>query len=55
MHMLGTILTVFAFVLFAFAAFAWQPPIEPYRIRLVAAGLAFWVLAVLLSGAGIRL
>jgi len=51
--MLGTILIVFAFVLFAFAAFAWQPPIEPYRMRLVAAGLAFWTLSLLIGARGL--
>jgi hypothetical protein len=38
--MIGTILLVFAFVLFVCAAFA-----VPSRVNLVAAGLACWVLA----------
>lgn len=45
--MLTEILLVFAFVFFAVAA-AWNP--EPYRYRLVATGLAFWVLSLLLAG-----
>lgn len=45
--MLTLILLVFAFVCFALAAF-WQP--NPPRINLIAAGLAFWVLSVILSG-----
>ena len=46
--MLGTILLVFAFVIFCIAAW-WNPP-PPYRGNLIAAGLAFWVLSILLSG-----
>lgn len=42
--MAPTICLVFAFVFFVIAAL-WNP--EPYRDRLVAAGLAFWVLASL--------
>lgn len=45
--MLSLILLVFAFVLFAVAAI-WNP--EPYRERLIASGLAFWVLSVILAG-----
>jgi hypothetical protein len=45
--MIGTILLVFAFVLFALAAF-WNP--APPRVNLIAAGLAFWVLSLLLGG-----
>jgi hypothetical protein len=48
--MLTTILLVFAFVLFFIAAFAWQPLVEPYRIRLIAAGLTVWVASVLFVG-----
>lgn len=40
------ILLVFGFVFFAVAA-AWNP--EPYRYRLVATGLAFWVLAEIVT------
>jgi hypothetical protein len=48
--MIGLILLVFAFVLFTIAA-VWQPaPPSPWFGRLVAAGLACWVLSVLLSG-----
>lgn len=46
--MIAIILLVFAFVLLALSAF-WQP--GP-RVNLLAAGLAFWVLAELLRGAG---
>lgn len=45
--MLTLILLVFAFVCFALAAF-WQP--NPPRVNLIAAGLAFWVLSVILAG-----
>lgn len=45
--MLTLILLVFAFVCFALAAF-WNP--VPPRINLIAAGLAFWVLSVILAG-----
>lgn len=45
--MLTLILLVFAFVCFALAAF-WNP--APPRINLIAAGLAFWVLSVILAG-----
>lgn len=44
--MLGTILLVFAFVLFCLAAFG----VSSDRWNLVAAGLAFWVLSILLGG-----
>jgi len=40
---------VFAFVLFAIAAFAWPAPIEPWRVKIVAAGLMFYVLAQLIG------
>jgi hypothetical protein len=45
--MLTLILLVFAFVCFTLAAF-WNP--TPPRVNLIAAGLAFWVLSVLLAG-----
>lgn len=45
--MLTLILLVFAFVCFSLAAF-WNP--VPPRVNLIAAGLAFWVLSVLLAG-----
>ena len=45
--MLTLILLVFAFVCFALAAF-WNP--SPPRLNLVAAGLAFWVLSLILAG-----
>lgn len=48
--MLGLILLVFAFVLFTIAA-VWQPaPPSPWFGRLVAAGLACFVLAQLING-----
>jgi len=46
--MLTMILLVFAFCCFALAAF-WNP--NPPRVNLIASGLAFWVLSVLLAGA----
>jgi hypothetical protein len=46
-YMLTLILLVFAFVCFALAAF-WTP--NPPRVNLIAAGLAFWVLSVILAG-----
>jgi hypothetical protein len=46
--MLNTILLVFSFVLFAIAAF-WNPNPAP-RYNLIAAGLAFLVLSMLLGG-----
>jgi len=48
--MLTMILLVFSFVCFVLAAL-WNP--APPRVNLVAAGLAFWVLSVLLAGAHI--
>lgn len=50
--MLTLILLVFAFVLFAIAAFVY-PNAQPSPWgwgRFIAAGLAFWVLSVLLAG-----
>lgn len=44
--MLTLILLVFAFVCFVLAAFWPNPP----RVNLIAAGLAFWVLSVILGG-----
>ena len=38
-------LVVLAGALFFFAAFAWPAPVEPYRTKLVAAGLFFWVVS----------
>lgn len=50
MHVtLGTIFVVFAFVLASIAAF-WGPPVEPHRLRLVAASLAFYFISILLAG-----
>jgi hypothetical protein len=44
------ILLVFAFVFFVIAACVPWVPIDPYRLRLVALGLAFWVLTSILAG-----
>jgi len=33
------ILVCVAMVFFGFAAIAWNPPVEPYRVRLLAAGM----------------
>ena len=33
------VLLILALVLWGFAAFAWPPLVEPYRVRLIAAGL----------------
>ena len=40
---------VFALVLFALGAFAWPPIVEPWRVKIVSAGLMFWVLAQLVG------
>ena len=39
------ILIVMAFCLFTIAAVAWTPASEPWRGRIVAAGLACWALS----------
>jgi hypothetical protein len=49
--MITIILLVFAFVCFALSAF-WNP--APPRVNLIAAGLAFWVLSLLLTTAHIQ-
>lgn len=41
---------VFSFVLFAIGAFGWFVP-EPYRTRVISAGLMFLVLAQLVGSA----
>jgi hypothetical protein len=40
---------ILAAVLFAIGAFAWPAPIEPYRIRFVAAGLLSVVVSFLIT------
>jgi hypothetical protein len=45
--MFSTIMLVFAFVLFVIATLAPWAPVEPHRLKLIAAGLAFWVMALL--------
>jgi hypothetical protein len=40
---------VFAFVLFLLAAFAWPVAVDPYRGKLVAAGLAFYMLSLFVT------
>lgn len=47
--MLTLILLVFALALFTISAI-WNPPTEPWWHRLVAAGLACWVLSIILTG-----
>lgn len=44
----STILIVFAFVLAAIAAI-WREPVEPHRLRLVAAALAAYFLSLILG------
>lgn len=38
-------LVVLACALFAIAAFGWPAPVDPWRTRLIAAGLLFWTLS----------
>lgn len=38
---------VFFVVCEALAAFLWPPPVEPYRVRLIALGLFFFALSLL--------
>lgn len=40
---------VFALVLFAIAGFGWLAPVEPYRTKLIGAGLFFYTLSLLIS------
>jgi len=40
---------VLAFVFFALGAFAWPVPFETYRLKIIAVGLMFWVLSVLVK------
>ena len=42
---LHLILVVLALVLFFLAGFGWPAPVEPYRLKLIGAGLFFWLLA----------
>jgi len=42
---LRLILVVLATVLFFIAAVAWPGPVEPYRTKLIAAGLFCWSLS----------
>ncbi len=42
---LHLILVVLAVVLFFLAGFAWPVPVEPYRVKLIGAGLFFWALS----------
>jgi hypothetical protein len=50
MHVtLATIFIVFALVLASIAAF-FMSPVEPYRLRLVAASLAFYFASILVAG-----
>jgi hypothetical protein len=42
---LHLILVVLALVFFGIAAFAWPVPFEPWRTKLIAAGLFAWLLS----------
>lgn len=42
---LGLVLMLLALVFFFIAATAWPAPIEPYRLKLIAAGLFCWSLS----------
>ena len=42
---LRLIFVVLALVLFAIGAFGWLAPVEPYRIKIVSAGLFFYTLS----------
>ena len=42
---LHLIFVVLAMVLFAIGGFGWITPVEPYRVKIVSAGLFFWVLS----------
>jgi hypothetical protein len=42
---LHIILVVLALVLFFLAGFGWPAPVEPYRLKLIGAGLFFLTLA----------
>ena len=39
------VLTILAMLLYMMAAFAWPPVVDPYRLRIVAAGLFCQALA----------
>jgi hypothetical protein len=45
---LHLIVLVLALVLLFLGAFAWPAPVEPWRVKLVAAGLFFWCLSTFL-------
>ncbi len=47
---LQLICLVFALVLFAIAGFGWLAPVEPYRTKIIGAGLFFWILSLLVRG-----
>jgi hypothetical protein len=42
---LHLIFLILAMVLFLLAGFGWPAPVEPYRVKLIGAGLFFWVLS----------
>lgn len=53
--MLSLVLMAFAFVCFVLSAWPFAPIAEtPYHPRLIALGLAFWSLVVLLAYAGVK-
>ena len=45
----GLICLIFAFVLFFIGAFAWPPTVEPWRVKIVSAGLMFYILSMLVG------
>jgi hypothetical protein len=47
---LGSILIVLAMLLFGLAAFLWPPLVDPWRLRMIAAGLMCWTLSLLVGG-----
>ena len=40
-------LVILAAVLFFIGAFAWPPVVEPWRVKIVSAGLFFWILSTI--------
>jgi hypothetical protein len=54
-NMLSLVLMAFAFVCFVLSAWPLAPLADsPYHPRLIALGLAFWSLVVLLAYAGVK-
>jgi hypothetical protein len=44
-----TFVFVLAIVLFFLAAVPWTPPLEPWRLRLISAGLFCWALSSIIT------